>query len=527
MGTRNMTVRRFVRVASVSAVATFAWTGTVVEMAAAAPAVSAAFVGLQQGSMGADVRSLQQALIAAGIPVTGGADGVFGPATKKAVAAFQQARGLPTTGTVDEATSVALASSTSTTTYGALGQGSQGDAVKTVQQKLISFGVYLARGADGVWDAGTTRGVQQFQRWNGLTVTGTLNAATLKKLGLTGSTGGQTGGPTAPPVGTPSTSYVGLKRGATGTLVKDLQRALTNAGLVVPGGADGVFGAATETTLKSFQRANGLTQNGVVDERVVSLLKLGAATPPAPTPPPSTGPSAAYVGLKVGSSGPLVKELQWALMGTGLTIRGGADGSFGPATDTALKAMQKVNGMSQTGVVTEQIAKLLGLGTGTVKPIVTPPPPTGAIKLDRFPVQGQCWFGDTWHAPRSGGRLHEGVDVIAAEGKLLYAVVDGTISKIYWDQPGSLAGNGLRIQQPNGTYFTYLHMLGFVPGLTVGTKVKAGDVIGFVGSTGSSATPHLHFEIHPYGGAAVNPYPFVKAMNDCANTTPRYQGTFT
>jgi murein DD-endopeptidase MepM/ murein hydrolase activator NlpD len=106
-------------------------------------------------------------------------------------------------------------------------------------------------------------------------------------------------------------------------------------------------------------------------------------------------------------------------------------------------------------------------------------------------------------------------------------VVDGTISKLYWDQPGALSGNGLRVEQANGTYFTYLHMLSFAPGVTVGTQVKAGDVIGFVGTTGSSATPHLHFEIHPYGGAAVNPYPYVKAIDECNNTTPRYQGTFT
>ncbi len=125
-----------------------------------------------------------------------------------------------------------------------------------------------------------------------------------------------------------------------------------------------------------------------------------------------------------------------------------------------------------------------------------------------------------------GGRLHEGVDIIAAEGKLLYAVVDGTITKQYWDAPGALAGNGLRVAQDDGTYFTYLHMSGFAPGIAVGTKVKAGDVIGFVGNTGSSSTPHLHFEIHPGGGAAVNPYPYMKAIDDCSNTTPQYQSSF-
>jgi murein DD-endopeptidase MepM/ murein hydrolase activator NlpD len=138
-----------------------------------------------------------------------------------------------------------------------------------------------------------------------------------------------------------------------------------------------------------------------------------------------------------------------------------------------------------------------------------------------FPVQGKCWFGDTWKAPRSGGRLHQGVDIIAARGKLLYAVVSGTISKVYVDSPGSLAGNGVRIAQDNGTYFTYLHMDTLAEGIELGTRVTAGQVIGTLGSTGNATTPHLHFEVHPAGGAGVNPYPLVKPIDACNLTAPR------
>jgi len=131
-----------------------------------------------------------------------------------------------------------------------------------------------------------------------------------------------------------------------------------------------------------------------------------------------------------------------------------------------------------------------------------------------------CGFSDSWHADRSGGRLHLGVDIIAKEGKLLYAVADGTITKTYIDRPGSLAGNGIRLTKEDGTYFFYAHLSAFADGIEVGTEVAAGQVIGYVGNTGNSGTPHLHFEVHPDGGAAVNPYPIVKAIDGCAVTDP-------
>jgi len=626
--------------------AALSW-GAVGTTAFAAPAlpqqVQASFVGLEQGARGDEVASLQRALIASGITVAGGADGIFGPATRRALVSFQNARGLSATGVVDDATSSALSSSGSTgtatttattttaTSYAGLTVGSTGDLVREVQRTLIAFGVYLSSGADGTWTPATTRGVTQFQRWNGLTVTGTINTATERRLGLgttastpPAATATTTTTATATPASTSTNPYVGLAQGARGTLVVGLQKALQGTGLVVRGGADGAFGPATARALNTFLRVNGLTQNGIVSERAATILGLGTTstsattTPPAddtttaapspylglavgangrlvvevqrallaagvsvrggadgafgnatrsalvsyqtaagiradgvvdqatidklalgssnsPVPFASTTPTTTtatppssdnpYVGLTTGSRGSLVSELQNALMNTGLTLRGGADGAFGHATASALKTFQSVNGIAATGVVTEQGAKILALGSGTVTPAAVAN--TTSVSIDRFPVQGQCFFGDTWHAARGNGRLHKGVDVIAAEGKLLYAVVDGEISKLYWDQPGALSGNGLRIAQPNGTYFTYLHMLGFAPGIELGTKVKAGDVIGWVGNTGSSSTAHLHFEVHPGGGAAINPYLLIKAIDGCSDSTPQYQSSFT
>jgi murein DD-endopeptidase MepM/ murein hydrolase activator NlpD len=131
-------------------------------------------------------------------------------------------------------------------------------------------------------------------------------------------------------------------------------------------------------------------------------------------------------------------------------------------------------------------------------------------------MQGRCSFSDTWHAPRGSGRLHEGVDIIGARGLAIYAVVDGTITRMLTG--GALSGNSIRLTAPDGTYFFYAHLDGFAAGLATGQTVRAGQVIGYNGSTGTT-TAHLHFEIHPQGGAAINPYPIVKAVDACNNTS--------
>jgi len=535
-------VRRMaVRTACASAVAVLGWSAMSATASAApgpvpeAPFVQAGYMGLRVGSQGSDVSSLQGALIAAGINVRGGADGVFGPATRQAVIDFQAARGLPTTGEVDQATSNALASSgsggsssggssgASSSGYVGLRQGARGPAVATVQKALASKGVFVAGGADGVYGPATTTAVKQFQGWNGLTQTGGITIRTAAALGLGGSgnSGGSSSGASTPPPSTSDSSYVGIREGARGDQVKKIQQQLIAKGVFVAGGADGVYGPATTTAVKQFQGWNGLTQTGGITIRTAAALGLGGSGNSG-----SGSSSNPYVGLTIGSRGDKVAELQRALQNTGVVVRGGADGVFGSATATALKAFQKVNGIPQTGVTTERGVKLLALGSGGGQGAANPNSGGGSVSLERFPVQGHCFFGDTWHAPRGGGRLHVGVDIIANEGNLLYAVADGEITKLFWDQPGALAGNGFRLTEPNGTYYIYLHLSGFAPGVKVGTKVKAGDVIGFVGNTGSSATAHLHFEIHPGGGAAINPYPYVEAIDGCKNTTPQYQSSF-
>jgi murein DD-endopeptidase MepM/ murein hydrolase activator NlpD len=134
-------------------------------------------------------------------------------------------------------------------------------------------------------------------------------------------------------------------------------------------------------------------------------------------------------------------------------------------------------------------------------PAVAPAPaPSGGIIC---PVAGSSAYSDTYGAARSGGRSHQGVDLIARTGTPLVAVVSGSVQF----KQNSLGGNAVWLAGDDGNRYYYAHLSSF-EGSSRG--VSQGEVIGYVGDTGNaSGTPHLHFEVHPGGGAAVNPYPWV------------------
>lgn len=131
-------------------------------------------------------------------------------------------------------------------------------------------------------------------------------------------------------------------------------------------------------------------------------------------------------------------------------------------------------------------------GTGGASPIVCP-------------VQGRITFMNDWGFPRSGGRFHEGNDLFAPRGRPAVATVSGTVVQT----TGRLGGNQVKLVGDDGVTYSYTHLDAF------GSKgrVSAGAVIGYVGNTGNAAgvATHLHFEVHPGGGAAVNPYPRLRA----------------
>jgi murein DD-endopeptidase MepM/ murein hydrolase activator NlpD len=119
------------------------------------------------------------------------------------------------------------------------------------------------------------------------------------------------------------------------------------------------------------------------------------------------------------------------------------------------------------------------------------------------PVLGPTAYSDTWGDARPGGRHHEGVDMISPHGTPLIAVADGDAR--YWTNgEGAL---GVSLTADNGTRYYYGHLSAYEG--SDGRKT-AGQVIGYVGATGRTTVNHLHFEVHPGGGAAVNPYPYVR-----------------
>jgi murein DD-endopeptidase MepM/ murein hydrolase activator NlpD len=135
-----------------------------------------------------------------------------------------------------------------------------------------------------------------------------------------------------------------------------------------------------------------------------------------------------------------------------------------------------------------------------------PPPPSGGT----CPVAGAVSFTDSWGDARSGGRSHQGVDMIAARNTPIVAIYSGTIDRL---TNGNLSGLAIWFRADNGDVFFYAHLENFAD-VSDGQSVSQGDVIGYNGSSGNAPDflPHLHFEWHPGGGAAVNPYPLVRDL---------------
>ena len=168
------------------------------------------------------------------------------------------------------------------------------------------------------------------------------------------------------------------------------------------------------------------------------------------------------------------------------------------------------------------LAGTAAAGGRTAKPIV-------------FPVFGAAHYTDDFGAPRAGG-THQGIDILAAKRSLALAAEAGKIK--FWTSSAS-AGCMLYLYGASGTTYYYIHLnndltrandnrgkcvagTAYAPGLKDGAKVAAGQPVGFVGDSGDAngIHAHLHFEVHPGGKAATDPFPYLKAAQHLLFAAP-------
>lgn len=215
-----------------------------------------------------------------------------------------------------------------------------------------------------------------------------------------------------------------------------------------------------------------------------------------PDPAPAAAPKTEIVG------GPTTS----APASTATTAPGGpglpADvASLTPAqVDEILRGLQR-SGANSTNALVDALRPLQDLGMTLDEAM--------ALGTGQFPVQGRAEWTDDWLAPRTGPpfHLHQGNDLFAAFDTPVRAPVAGTVRFA----EDTLGGNAAYVTAPDGTYYYMAHLKRYAPDVPNGSQVSQGRVVGYVGDSGNAkgGAPHLHFEIHPGGGAAVNPKPII------------------
>ena len=287
-------------------------------------------VTIKTGISGIEVLRLQQRLTELGF-YSARMDGNFMADDMAAVRAFQTANNLKCDGVAGYATQALLFSdrahgpivatpvptavptSAPTAVPGrtnaTLRFGSNGTDVKTMQQNLIGLG-YLSGSADGVYGNMTKQAVAAFQSANGLTSDGVAGNLTLTRL-YSGSA--IAAGKSSPTVIATSTV---VRSGDRGDAVKELQTRLIELGYL-SGKADGIFGLATLQALKSFQKANNLTADGIAGSKTWSSLKASNAKPTSapnvkPTATPKPADPYAVTTTVTSSIVPVASKVQYA-----------------------------------------------------------------------------------------------------------------------------------------------------------------------------------------------------------------------
>ena len=288
---------------------------------------------LEKGSTGSDVKELQTKLKKLGY-YDAYVDGDYGDTTVAAVKAFQKKYNLTADGIAGKETLKKLDSvyenANSDKDDDSLRMGDSGSAVKDLQTKLKKLGYYDGT-VDSTFGSGTYAAVKAFQKKYNLTADGVAGSETLKKLDTAYKSAGSN----------TSTDDDSLRKGATGSAVKNLQTKLKKLGFY-NAYVDGSYGDTTVAAVKAFQKKYNLTADGVAGSE--TLKKLDTAYKNADSNTSTDDDS-----LRKGATGTAVKTLQTNLKKLGF-YTAYVDGSFGATTESAVKAFQKKYGLTADGV---------------------------------------------------------------------------------------------------------------------------------------------------------------------------------
>ena len=286
---------------------------------------------LEKGSTGSDVKELQTKLKKLGY-YDAYVDGDYGDTTVAAVKAFQKKYNLTADGIAGKETLKKLDSAyknaDSAKDVDSLRMGDSGSAVKDLQTKLKKLGYYDGT-VDSTFGSGTYAAVKAFQKKYNLTADGVAGSETLKKLDSAYKNADS------------DKDDDSLRKGATGSSVKDLQTKLKKLGFY-NASIDGDYGDTTVAAVKAFQKKYNLTADGVAGSE--TLKKLDSAYKNADSNTSTDDDS-----LRKGATGTAVKTLQTNLKKLGF-YTAYVDGSFGATTESAVKAFQKKYGLTADGV---------------------------------------------------------------------------------------------------------------------------------------------------------------------------------
>ena len=243
--------------------------------------------------------------------------------------------------TKTSSSSTTTTAKTTSSSSSPLEKGSTGSAVRDLQTKLKKLGFYTAT-VDGAFGETTEKAVKAFQKKYNLTADGVAGTATLKKLNSLYSAATKTSDSSSS--SSASTDDGKMRIGSTGSAVKQVQTLLKQLGFY-SGSIDGNFGSGTYKAVVAFQKKYGLTVDGVVGS--ATLKKLQNASSSSSSSSSSTAKNDDR--LENGAIGTKVKTLQTNLKKLGF-YTASVDGSFGTATENAVRAFQKKYGLTVDGV---------------------------------------------------------------------------------------------------------------------------------------------------------------------------------